>query len=53
MKYKFIILNLLLGLLLTSCGHQPLPLDYGYFRIDLPEARYDSYQSNLPYVFDL
>ena len=53
MKHKLIILNVLLGLLLTSCGHQPLPLDYGYFRIDLPEARYESYQSNLPYVFDL
>lgn len=53
MKHKLIILNVLLGLLLTSCGHQPLPLDYGYFRIDLPEARYNSYESNLPYVFDL
>ncbi|HPW90435.1 MAG TPA: gliding motility lipoprotein GldD [Paludibacteraceae bacterium] len=50
-KNKLIISTLLL--ILISCGHQPLPLDYGYFRIDLPEAHYEEYKSDLPYTFDL
>lgn len=53
MKPKFVIISLVATLLLIACSHEPFPLAYGYYRIDLPETRYQSYQSDLPYVFEL
>ncbi len=38
---------------LTSCGQRAQPLEYGYYRIDLPEATYHTYDKGLPYAFDL
>ena len=53
MKPKFTLLILASALMLASCNDQPFPLAYGYFRIDVPEARYQAYTSELPYVFEL
>lgn len=36
-----------------GCGRKPHALEYGYFRIDLPEATYQTYNGTQPYSFEL
>ncbi len=38
---------------LMACGRRAQPLEYGYYRIDLPEAAYHTYDGDLPYAFEL
>lgn len=44
---------ILMACALTGCGKRTQPLEYGYYRIDLPEAAYHTYDTGLPYAFDL
>lgn len=53
MKHKSIIICLVIASFFSSCDQKPFPLAYGYYRIDLPESRYQTYTSDLPYAFDL
>lgn len=41
-----------LAFLLSGCGDTPMPKPRGYFRIDLPERQYRSFDSTLPYAFE-
>lgn len=52
-KLIIIIVAVTAALIQTSCSHEPFPLAYGYFRIDVPEARYQTYKSKQPYTFEL
>ncbi|MBW6491104.1 MAG: gliding motility lipoprotein GldD [Lentimicrobium sp.] len=38
--------------LLSGCGDTPMPKPRGYFRIDLPEREYRSFDSTYPYAFE-
>ena len=49
MRYIPIVLLLLLA---GSCSEHYTPKPRGYFRIDLPEQKYQSFDSNFPYSFD-
>lgn len=55
MKNKLIFLFLIAGLLsLVSCNNdKPIPKPRGYFRIDLPEKQYKTYNDDCPFVFEL
>lgn len=44
---------IVVGAFATACGRQPHALDYGYYRIDLPAAAYHTFDSTLPYTFEL
>lgn len=35
-----------------SCNHQNTPKPHSYFRIDLPEKKYQEYSSRCPYTFE-
>ncbi|MFM6954251.1 MAG: gliding motility lipoprotein GldD [Sphingobacteriaceae bacterium] len=53
MKYAKILLSTLgLGLLLSACGSNYTPKPRGYFRIEFPEKKYQTYRENAPYSFD-
>lgn len=39
-------------ILLTDCHHDSTPKPRGYFRIDFPEKKYQTYNSDCPYTFD-
>ena len=43
---------LVLFLILTACGDSPVPKPRGYFRIDMPEKAYRSFDTNFPYTFE-
>lgn len=49
-KALFIFLSAVL--LLASCDGDSIPKPRGYFRIDLPEKKYSSFQSECPYTFN-
>lgn len=51
---KSLTIIFLTGLLLSlaSCGGDYTPKPRGYFRIEFPEKKYQSYQSTAPYSFD-
>jgi gliding motility-associated lipoprotein GldD len=40
------------SLLLSSCESEFTPKPRGYFRIDLPEKKYQSFKNNCPFYFD-
>ena len=40
-------------LLFSSCGDDPIPKPRGYFRIDLPEQRYEHYTGACPFTGDV
>jgi len=42
----------LIVLMLTACGSDPVPKPRGYFRIDLPEKEYMKFDSTFPYSFE-
>ena len=46
------VLVFLSVVLLVSCGTDYTPKPRGYFKIELPEKSYQSYQSDCPYSFD-
>jgi gliding motility-associated lipoprotein GldD len=52
MKAGAVIFILLGFILLSSCGNDYAPKPRGYFKIDLPKKRYQSYNSDCPYTFD-
>ena len=41
-----------LMMLFSACGNDYSPKPRGYFKIDLPDKKYQIYQSNCPYTFD-
>ena len=43
---------LFVSMLGCSCGSNYSPKPRGYFKIDFPEKRYQSYKGNCPYMFD-
>lgn len=51
MRRLYIIIGLLL--VLVSCGKNYSPRPYGYFRIDLPEHRYTTFDNSYPYTFQM
>lgn len=50
---KYCVLCSLMVLLMISCGEQPYPRSYAYYRIDLPDPAYHVYADKLPYQFEL
>lgn len=46
------LLVLVVLLLASSCGESPVPKPRGYFRIDLPERGYASFDTTFPYSFE-
>lgn len=55
MKTRFVIVFLaFFFLVVTSCNNdKPVPRPRGYFRIDLPEKDYKTYDDQCPFVFEL
>ena len=51
MRNFLIILFLIVGLF-YSCGSDYTPKPRGYFKIDLPENKYQTYSSSCPFTFD-
>jgi gliding motility-associated lipoprotein GldD len=51
MRRLYIIIVLLL--VLVSCGKNYSPRPYGYFRIDLPENTYTTFDNSYPYTFQM
>jgi gliding motility-associated lipoprotein GldD len=51
MKIKFLIISLVL--LLSSCSEDFSPKPLGYFRIELVENEYETFESNCSYAFSL
>ncbi len=49
---KLLLAMLGLSLLASACGSNYTPKPRGYFRIDFPEKKYQSYRANAPYCFD-
>jgi gliding motility-associated lipoprotein GldD len=48
----FIYIFLFICFILASCSADYSPKPRGYFRIDLPEKKYQTYSSDCPYTFD-
>lgn len=51
MKNNLFILNLLL-VLIIGCGKDPIPKPKGYFRIHLPEKKYEVMEAKCGYFFE-
>ncbi len=49
---KKLIVILLTFVTLTSCGNDPIPKPKGYLRLEYPEAKYQTYNQDLPFTFD-
>ncbi|MGC4128598.1 MAG: gliding motility lipoprotein GldD [Bergeyella sp.] len=43
---------ILLGLVLFSCGKEPVPKPYGELRLEYPPAKYQKFESECPYTFE-
>lgn len=52
MNKLLIIKLLILAFVLSSCNQNHSPKPRGYFRIDLPEKEYLSFDSTFPYTFE-
>lgn len=53
-KWGYMLLGLFAALCLGSCGKRYVPRPVGYFRIDLPEATYQTFQEKgFPYRFEV
>jgi gliding motility-associated lipoprotein GldD len=50
--YRSITMALVLTLTLASCGPNPVPRPRAFFRIDLPEKKYQLFDADYPYVFE-
>ncbi len=51
-KYFFVLSVFWIFLLLSSCDGNYVPKPRGYFRIDLPQKNYISFDTNFPYKFE-
>jgi gliding motility-associated lipoprotein GldD len=51
-KTSLFVLWIVIALLFSSCGSNPVPKPRGYVRIDLPEKSYTSFDTNFPYSFE-
>lgn len=49
---KNLFFTLLIVFILHSCSQDYIPKPLGYFRIDLPEKKYQSYIEECPFYFD-
>jgi gliding motility-associated lipoprotein GldD len=53
MKITRILLAIsIFAVLLASCGGSYMPKPRGYFRIDLPEKKYQQFDTTFPYAFE-
>ena len=52
-KLYFIVLTATIFLLAACNNDKPIPKPRGYFRIDLPEKAYKTYDDECPFVFEL
>ncbi|OFX22651.1 MAG: gliding motility lipoprotein GldD [Bacteroidetes bacterium GWA2_31_9b] len=50
-RYLVFILPILILLIFTGCKKKYTPKPRAYFRIDLPEKKYQTYESDCPYTF--
>jgi gliding motility-associated lipoprotein GldD len=48
----FSLIIVALTAMLISCGDTSMPKPRGYFRIDLPEKKYQSFDTTYPYTFE-
>jgi len=48
----FSLIIVVLTAMLVSCGDTSMPKPRGYFRIDLPEKKYQSFDTTYPYTFE-
>lgn len=49
---RYLLILTFLSLLEVSCHNNPLPKPRGYFRIDLPQKNYHSFDTTFPYAFE-
>lgn len=49
---RMIVIAFLFFIIATSCEQSYSPKPRGYFRIDLPEKKYQSFDTTFPYTFD-
>lgn len=52
MKHSLFLFFFLFYGLIISCGNDYSPKPRGFFRIEFPEKKYQTYQSDCPYTFD-
>ncbi|HBH47047.1 MAG TPA: gliding motility lipoprotein GldD [Bacteroidales bacterium] len=52
MRVQKVILLFILSIFIFSCVQSPTPKPRGYFRISLPEKKYQVYDSSCPYTFE-
>lgn len=52
MKVRLIHIVAVASITLVSCGNDYTPKPRGYFKIDFPKKRYQTYNENCPYTFD-
>jgi gliding motility-associated lipoprotein GldD len=52
MNCKFLIGLFVIFILISSCGSDYSPKPRAYFKIDLPEKKYQNYSSNCPFSFE-
>lgn len=52
MNWKFLIGLFVSSILISSCGSDYSPKPRAYFKIDLPEKKYQNYSSNCPFSFE-
>lgn len=50
-RYLVFIIPILILLIFTGCKKKYTPKPRAYFRIDLPEKKYQTYESDCPYTF--
>jgi gliding motility-associated lipoprotein GldD len=53
LKLKFLVFGVIVCFSTSSCTDTPKPKPRAYFRIDLPEKEYKSFQSPCPFRFDI
>lgn len=49
----FYVLPIISGIILFACGQNYVPKPTGYFRIDLPEHTYRTFDTTFPYTFEI
>jgi gliding motility-associated lipoprotein GldD len=52
MNWKSLIGLFVISILISSCGSDYSPKPRAYFKIDLPEKKYQNYSSNCPFSFE-
>jgi gliding motility-associated lipoprotein GldD len=52
MNRKFLIGLFVISILISSCGSDYSPKPRAYFKIDLPEKKYQNYSNNCPFSFE-